>query len=118
MRSIKLTLLLILLGCGAAYAQQLPHDDEVRIAEGFRLAHQIQDKIWPGWTEVPFSVLLVTADGEFLVNHPKQPEGFTKAGHSDRLDSDVYVRPRKFPLNFQATFPAVGDGIPVIVIGR
>jgi hypothetical protein len=102
----------------AAFAQQIPHDDEVRIAEGFRLAHQIQDKIWPGWSNAPFPVLLVTADGEFLINHPKQPEGFTKAGHSDRLDSDIYFRPRKFQLNSLATFPALGDGIPVIVIGE
>lgn len=114
---LKLILCVLALLCAAA-AQQLPHDDAVRIAEGFRLAHQIEDKIWPGWSRAPFSVLLVTSDGEFLINHPKQPEGFTRAGHSDLLDSDVYVRPRKFPLTFLATFPAVGDGIPVIVIGQ
>ncbi len=90
----------------------------MRIAESFRLAHQIEDKIWPEWSKAPFPVLLVTADGEFLINHPKQPEGFTKAGHSDRLDSDIYFRPRKFQPGLLATFPAVGDGIPVIVIGQ
>jgi hypothetical protein len=101
-----------------SFAQQLPHDDEVRIAEAFRLAHQIQDNIWPGWSKAPFGVLLVTPDDEFLINYPRQPEGFTKAGHSEQLHSDVYVRSRKFPLNFQATLPALGDGIPVIVIGQ
>ena len=102
-RTLVFALIVLLSSC---LAQQLPHDDEIRIAEGFRLAQQFQDRIWPGWSKAPFSVLLVTADSEFLVNHPTQPEGFSKAGHSDRLDSDVYVRPRKFPLSFQATFPA------------
>src|SRR4051794_40223270 len=82
---------------GTFSGQQLPHDDEIRIAEGIRLANKIQDKIWPGWSKAPFGILLVTNDGEFLVNHPKQPEGFTKAGHSDRIGSEVYFRPRKFP---------------------
>lgn len=106
--------------CAAALcvAQQIPHDDEVRIAEGFRLALRIEDKIWPGWSKAPFSVLLVTPDGEFLVNHPRQPDGFAKAGHSDLLNSDIYFRKRQFQLSFLATFPAVGDGIPVIVIGQ
>src|SRR6266513_1706466 len=94
-------ILIVVLALGNCVAQQLPRDDEIRIAEGFRLANQIEDKIWPGWSKAPFSVLLVTPDSEFLVNHPNQPEGFTKAGHSDRLNSDVYVRPRKFPLTFQ-----------------
>lgn len=108
--------LLALLAC--SFAQQIPHDDEVRIAEGIRLADKVEDSIWPDWHQAPFSVLLVAPEGEFLIRHPKQPEGFSKAGHSDLLRSDVYFRPLKFPLGFLATFPAVGDGIPVIVIGQ
>lgn len=104
------------------FAQQLPHDDEIRIAESIRLAQKVQDKVWPGWSKAPFGILLVTPTGEFLVNHPlgsgATPEGFMKSGHSDVLNADVWVRPRKFPLNFQATFPALGDGIPVIVVGE
>jgi hypothetical protein len=105
-----------------AFAQQLPHDDEVRLAEGIHLAQKVQDKIWQGWSKAPFGILLTTQDGEFLINHPLKPgaapEGFTKSGHSELLQTDVWVRPRKFPLNFQATFPALGDGVPVIVVGE
>jgi hypothetical protein len=118
MNKVRLNIVLTLLAASMAWGQHIPTTDEVRIAEGFRLAHQMQDKIWPEWSNAPFSVLLVTADGEFLIKHPTRPQGFANAGYSDRLESNVYVRPRKFPPNFLATFPALGDGIPVIVIGE
>jgi len=111
-----------ILAASTAFAQQLSHDDEVRLAEGIHLAQKVQDKIWPEWGKSPFGILLITQDGEFLINHPLKtssaPEGFTKSGRSALLYADVWVRPRKFPLNFQATFPALGDGIPVIVVGE
>ena len=39
----------------------LPADDAIRIAEFYRLAEQIQDKIWPGWSKTPAPLLLVTS---------------------------------------------------------
>ena len=43
-----------------AAAQQLPREDAIRIAEFYRLAAQIQDQIWPNWSNTPAPLLLVT----------------------------------------------------------
>ena len=89
----------------------LPADDAVRISEFYRLADQIQDKVWPDWSKTPAPLLLVTADTEYLTHFATPPKDFQKVG------DDVYARPRQFPPNLQATFPAFGFP-PVIVIGE
>ena len=89
----------------------LAADDAVRIAEFYRLAPQIQDKVWPEWGKVPDPLLLVTSDTEYLTHFSSPPKDFQKVGE------DVFARPRQFPPNLQATFPAVGFP-PVIVIGE
>lgn len=94
----------------------LAQADRIRLAEAFRMSSQLGDRIWPGWTAAPFAVLLVTQDAEFLIRHPKPTPDFTRIGHDELLDSDIYRRPRQFPTNLQATFPAVAD-IPTVVIG-
>jgi hypothetical protein len=55
--------------------------------------------------------VLITADTEFLTHRPSPPKEFKKVGE------DLYARPRQFPGNFQATFPAFGPP-SVIVIGE
>jgi hypothetical protein len=89
----------------------LPADDAVRVAEFYRLAAQIQDRIWPGWSKTPAPLLLVTSDTEYLTHFPTPPKDFQKIG------DDIYARPRQFPPNMQATFPGFGFP-PVIVIGE
>src|SRR5271165_2486089 len=89
----------------------LPADDGVRIREFYRLADQIQDKIWPGWSKTLAPLVLVTADTEYLTHFPTPPKDFQKVG------DDVYARPRQFAINMQSTFPAFGFP-PVIVIGE
>jgi len=118
MRLLPAIFLLFQLFLSFASAQQLPTDDEIRIAEARRLSDAVSEKVWTGWRKAPFSVLLVTPTTEFLIGHPKAPDGFEKVGHSERLNSDIYARTRKFPINLLATFPASGDGVPVIVIGQ
>jgi hypothetical protein len=86
-------------------------DDVVRMAEFYRLAPQIEDKIWPGWSKVPAPLVLVAADTEYLTHFPTPPKEFQKVG------DDVYARPRQLAANLQATFPAFGFP-PVIVIGE
>jgi len=49
-----------------AVAQQLPREDAVRIAEFYRLAEQIQDRVWPNWSKTPAPLLLVTDKRSFL----------------------------------------------------
>ena len=111
MRRIVLVLLLTS-GMGQmAPSAQLPPTDAVRISEFYRLAPVIQDKIWPDWSKVAAPLLLVTNDTEFLTHHPSPPTGFAKVAE------DTYERPRQFPTNLLATFPAFGPP-SVIVIGE
>jgi hypothetical protein len=90
--------------------EKMMPQDLVRVREFYRLASQIQDQIWPGWSETPAPLLLVTSASEFLTRVEKTPEGFADAGDG------FFVRPRQFPTNFQATFPAFGPP-DVIVVG-
>jgi hypothetical protein len=89
----------------------VPVDDSVRIHEFYRLASQIQDRIWPTWSQVPAALLLVTPEEEFLTHHPAPPKDFKEVGDG------FYVRPRQFATNLLATFPAFGPP-SVIVIGE
>jgi len=93
--------------------------DRTRLAEAFRLADQIGDQIWPGWSKAPFAVLLVTPEYEFLMRHPQPGADFTKLAYDPLLKSDVYYRKRSYPTNFLATFPAVrGNLTSTIVVGQ
>jgi hypothetical protein len=97
--------------CCAAHAQTISADDAVRVAEFYRLAPQIEDRIWPGWSRVGSPLLLITSTDEFLTRFPSLPAGFKPAG-------DGFVtRPRQFPPNLQATFPAFGPP-SIIAIGQ
>ncbi|HEY4959791.1 MAG TPA: hypothetical protein VII29_02935, partial [Terriglobales bacterium] len=80
----------------------LQADDAVRIAEFYRLATQIQDRIWLGWSKTPAPLLLVTSDTEYLTHDVSPPKEFQRVG------DDTYARPRQFSPNMQATFPAFG----------
>jgi hypothetical protein len=91
--------------------QQVTHEDRVRVAEFYRLAAEEQDRIWPGWSEVPAPLLLVTEKTEFLTHDAHPPQEFEK------VDGDWYARPRQFDTHLLATFPAFG-GPSVIVIGQ
>lgn len=98
-------------------AQSLEENDRIRLAEAFRLSDQLGERIWPGWNSAPFAVLLVTPEFEFLVRHDKPTPDFERVGYDELLKSAIYRRPRQFPPNLQATFPAVG-GVPTVVIGQ
>ncbi len=71
---------------------------------------------WPGVTEVPFLLLLVGAEHEYLFYLDAPPEGFATIGVDEATGSPVHRRPRQFDPAFLATFPAI-DGIATIVIG-
>jgi hypothetical protein len=101
----------------AAEHPQIPERDRIRLAEAFRLAEEVGEKLWPGWKSAPFAVLLITPEHEFLVRHPQPSEDFTRLGRDELLGSDVYFRKRTFFTGFEATFPAVG-GVSTVVIGQ
>jgi hypothetical protein len=113
--------LLALLACAPALPAQdvpsMPDIDRVRIAEAFRLADAVQDKIWPSWSTAPFAVVLVTPKYEYLMRHPNPSSDFTLIGYDSVLKEKVWVRERQYSISFLATFPAV-NGLPTIVIGE
>jgi hypothetical protein len=91
--------------------------DRIRIAEAFRLADALGDRVWPGWSKAPFAVLLVTPEYEFLIRHPKPSDDFTLIGDDPVLKEKVWFRKRQFSTRLLATFPAV-NGLTTIVIGQ
>lgn len=102
------------------FAQEKPtlrDVDRIRLAEAFMIGEKIGDKVWSGWHEAPFAVLLITPDYEFLIRHPRPSADFTLLGTDTLLKSDVYFRKRTQPAHMLATFPIVG-GISTIVIGQ
>jgi hypothetical protein len=101
----------------APIGSAIPAADRTLLAEAFRLAAAVEDSVWPGWSAAPFPVLLVAPDREYLVRQSHPSPDFARAGYDSLLASDVYVRPRQFPVNLLATFPAVA-GVPTIVIGE
>jgi hypothetical protein len=109
--------LLALAPAAGAQAPALPEADRVRIAEAFRLAETLGNRVWPDWDKAPFAVLLVTPEHEFLIRHPGPSSDFTRIGEDPLLKSPVWYRKRQFSPRLLATFPAVG-GVPTIVIGR
>src|SRR5438045_40970 len=111
MRLLFTVLVLAIAAVTQTPPEQLPIEDAVRIHEFYRLASQIQDQIWPDWSHTPLPLLLVTPETEFLTHWAEPPQDFKKVGDG------FYTRPRKFPTNFLATFPAFGPP-SVIVIGE
>jgi hypothetical protein len=91
--------------------------DRIRLAEAFKIGEKFGDKVWSGWHEAPFAVLLITPDYEFLIRHPRPSADFTLLGNDTLLKSHVYFRKRTQPVHMLATFPLVG-GISTIVIGQ
>jgi hypothetical protein len=119
-RRTHLTLIvLVLLSAQMVAAQdkpRLPDIDRVRLAEAFRIGEPLGNRIWAGWNNAPFAVLLVTPENEFLIRHPKPSADFTLILYDPLLQSKVYYRQRTQPPNLLATFPI--GGIPTIVIGQ
>lgn len=79
------------------------------------MVEELGEEIWPGFSTVPFPVLLVTEEVEFLIDWDGQaPGGFTRLDDS-KLGSVSY-RDRVFPPTLSAAFPAFGPPA-VVVIG-
>jgi hypothetical protein len=91
--------------------------DRTRIREANRLAEQLGDRIWPGWRDAPFAIVLVTPDFEFLIHHSNPSADFMSAGADTLLGGPVFYRKRVFATSMQATFPAV-NGVNTIVLGE
>lgn len=99
-----------------AYNPKMRQADKIRIREAINISQQFGEKIWTHITQVPFIVLLVTEEHEFLVNHPNPSEDFQLSEEDDFLKTSIYYRARQFAPNLLATFPAV-NGLSCIVVG-
>ena len=97
----------------------IPEIDRLRLAEAFRLADSVGNRVWKDWNKAPFAVLLVTQENEFLLRHPTPSADFSRLGYDSLLKSDVYYRKRTQPTHFLATFPAIkGSMVSTIVVGQ
>jgi len=98
---------------------RLPDNDRIRVAEVYALADSVQDSVWQGWSQVPFVILLVTPEHEFLFRHPRPPDDFTSLGYDALLGTAVFARENtgQYSIGFLATFPAI-DGVNTVVIGQ
>lgn len=117
--SLLRRLVLCLVGVAASAGGQEPGlapVDRIRLAEAFRLAGQLGDGVWPGWSRAPFPVLLITPERELLLREQSCPEGFTSLGKDAVLARWVCARPRTASPDLRATYPAV-EGIPTAVVG-
>ena len=110
MKTMPSVVALFLISLSPVPTEKMTAQDLARVKEFYRLAAQIQDQIWSGWSKVPTPLLLVTNEQEFLTHVEKAPEGFADAGDG------FFVRKRVFPPNLEATFPAFGPP-DVIVVG-
>lgn len=111
MRTIWAFLLLTGFALSQTASPGLPNKDAVRLSEFYRLAPQIAEKVWPGWGRTPAPILLITNSTEFLFHYTDPPADFK------RIAENLYSRPRQFPVNLLATFPAFGPQ-SIIVIGE
>lgn len=103
-------------GLFAQQPAEMRKEDKFRIKEAMNIAARYGEKIWKGFNNPPFVVLLVTDSTEFLVNHPAPSKDFLLAGHDDILGTTIWYRKTKLNPHFLATFNAVGP-VPCIVVG-
>lgn len=115
---IKL-LVLTLLIYGNLFGQPKPelrYEDKIRIKEAMTISTEFGDKLFKGYSAVPFAIVLVTDSTEFLINHPYPSNDFKLLETDDILKTDIYYRKTQFNPHFLATFPAV-NGLSCIVVG-
>lgn len=98
------------------FSQHIQDEYRIRIAESINIFDKLGDKVWKGWDKAPFAILFVDNDYEYLINYPSPPADFKDIGYDSLLKSEIYYRPRKFDINFFASFDALGN-IPTIVVG-
>lgn len=99
----------------AVSQSRLSEKDRTRLAEAYRLSDSLGNQLWNGWTQVPFSVLLITDSTEFLIRHSSPDSTFINSGYDSVLQSTIYARPRSLPTSLLASFPY--NGVPTTVIG-
>lgn len=91
-------------------------EDKIRIREAIEIRNTVGESVWSGITKVPFAIVLIGNDYEFLFNHPYPSSDFSFLEDDPVTGSKIYYRERTFPIYLQASFPAV-NGLSCVVIG-
>jgi len=117
--NLKIITLSIFLAAFSIQAQEridIRLEDKIRIKEAKQIATKFGDSIWPEFRKTPFTIILVTDQYEFLIDHPYPSKDFQFLRKDDILEADIYYRKQQFNKSFLATFPAV-NGVNCVVIG-
>ena len=117
LRLLSLVLMLLWTNVSAAQDPVIRRADRLRLAEAFRIGKALGDSLGPGSGQVPFAVLLITRGVEYLIGHPRPSADFKPLDFDSLLQTTPLWRPRIFPVDRLATFPAVG-GVSTIVVGQ
>ena len=108
-----LALLLVATAAHAAGAPPLDRADLSRIDDAFHLAATLGPRVWPGFAAAGAPIIFIRGDFEYLLNSADAPPPF--AATSQQFHAmPVFVRPRMFPPNLEASFPAIGRDAVVI----
>jgi hypothetical protein len=103
------------IGCGQPSENVFREQDRIRIAEAFIIAESYCEKVWPGWNEVPLSLIFLTKDHEYLIHHPNPTDDFNLLGFDSLLQADVLFRARIFPEKLLAAFQAVNNESSILM---
>lgn len=118
-RATTTAVLLAALGASAGATTHpdpaVPAAEAVVILETYRMVEELGEDIWPGFSAIPFPIVLVTEEIEFLIGWEGHlPRGF--ASFEDSRLGTVASRDRVFSPELSAAFPAFGPP-SVVVIG-
>lgn len=116
MKNIVIIVSFLLLGRTTPSEIKLPEKERLCIAEAIKISELYSNSIWKGFSQTPFTLLLVTDNYEYLINHSNPTKDFTFLKDDDLLNSKIFYRKTQFSKSFLATFPAI-NGVNSIVVG-
>ena len=64
----RFVFLLLCVAATSVAAQEkikIPEVDRIRLAEAFRIGKSLGNRVWKGWDQAPFAVLLITPTTSF-----------------------------------------------------
>jgi hypothetical protein len=96
---------------------KINESDKICLREAFLIGKEYGKNMWAEWEKVPFTLLLVEDEYEFLFNHPKPPDDFKNLGYDNYLKKEVWYRKKTFSSKILTVLPDLG-GVSTICIGK
>ncbi len=116
MKNIFVIISLILLWSNTPSEIKIQDKERHCIAEAIKISKKYSNSVWKDFNKTPFTLILVTEEYEFLINHPNPTKDFIFLEYDSLLESKIFYRKTQFNTSFLATFPAV-NGVNCIVVG-